>query len=159
MSDLLAKLKAGSLNSKDIPWPGNEDLLIRMRVYNDNDHLKATLATDKVITNVTMSNVERYNAELYTQLLYLVITDLDNKPIGTIADFRTLLTPEIKKILIDLLDALHEECSPDPENMTSEEFDLLLNDIKKNVEETVLSVSNIFTLRKLVLSLVLNQKK
>ena len=153
--DLLQKIKAGSQAYKDISWPGQAETLIRLRVLNDNDYLQSTLAADKTVPNVSVANVSRYNGEMETQLLYRAITDPESKKsIGTITDFRQLLTPEIKAQLIDVLDALHNEFSPNPDNLSSEEFDKLFEDIKKNAEETVSSVSNIFTLRKLVKYLV-----
>lgn len=162
ISNLLKRLKAGSKATKEIPWPGsdNEEDLIRMRVLNDEDYLKATLAADKMIPNVTMANVSRYNAELETQLLYRSLTDPETgHTLGTITEFRQLLSPEIKAILVDELDALHNENSPNVESMTDEDFDKLFEEVKKNAEKTVSSISSIHILRKLVKSLASTPKK
>lgn len=159
MDDLLQKIKAGSQATKDIPWPGQEDNIIRMRILNDQDYLMATLAADKIITNVTVANVSKYNGEVETQLLYRsVINPETGKNLGAITDFRLILTPEIKVVLVDELGALHDEHSPDPSNMSEEEFDKLFETVKKNAVETVSGVSNIFTLRKLVVSLATSRK-
>ena len=159
-NNLLMKLKAGSKVYKDIQWPGTDDATIRMRILNDGDYLAATLASDKIMGSVTMANASRYNAELETQLLYRSITDPESgKSLGVITDFRLLISPEIKADLIDELDALHVENSPNPEVLSDEEFDKLFESVKKKPEEVVSSVSNINTLRKLVKYLVPAPKK
>lgn len=157
--DLLQKIKSGSQVTKEIPWPG-DDAIIKMRILNDNDYLQATLAADKLLPKVSVANVNRYNAELETQLLHKSITDPETgRNLGNISEFRQLLTPEIKSVLIDELDALHTEHSPDPNTLSEEEFDKLFLEIKKNATKTVGSVSNIHTLRKLVTILASKQKK
>ena len=129
-----------------------------LRVANDNDYLQATIAADQLFPNVTIANSYKYNGEVEAQLLYRCVTDLENKPIGTITNFRDLLTPEIKSSLIDELDAFHEECSPIMDKMSNEEFDKLLDSIKKNVQD-IGNISSIHTLRRLIVSLVSVPKK
>lgn len=150
--DLIDKIKAGSQATKDINWPGSENM-IRIRLCNESDFLLASQQTDKIFegTRIAAENVDQYSAEKETQLLFRAILDptTDKQLFTNITEFRSVLTPEIKNILGEALDALHEEYSPDPETISEEDFDKLVQDVKKNAE-AIENVSNIFTLRKLV---------
>lgn len=162
MSNLLEKIKAGTLNKKQIKWPGT-DQKIHVRVLNENDHLQSSLATDKIFigTPIALQNMDQYNAELETQYLYRAIQDPETgkQLFSNITDFRDMLTPEIKNILAEELDSFHEECSPDPYKMPQDEFDALVANVKKNAKETVGDVSNIGTLRRLIIYLASRRKK
>jgi hypothetical protein len=156
MTTLLEKLKASGYHKKETKWPGTDNI-IHLRVLNENDYLQASLSTDKLFsdTQIAIQNIDKYNAELETQYLFRAIEDPETckQLFSNITDFRGLLTPEVKEILADELDSLHEEFSPDPMKMDQEEFDKLLNDVKKNAKETVGNVSNIFIARKLIIYL------
>ena len=162
MSDLLDKIKAGSSHKKEVSWPGT-DQTIHMRVLNENDHLQSSLATDALFkgTPIALQNMDHYNGELETQYLYRATEDPETgkQLFSNITEFRDVLTPEIKNILAEELDALHEEFSPDPLKLSDEEFDKLTSDIKKNAEATVGAVSNIFIARKLIIFLAKPRKK
>lgn len=156
MSDLIDKIKASSFHKKEIKWPGT-DQTIHLRILNENDHLQATLATDKLFsgTPIAVQNIDKYNAELETQLLFRAIQspETGKQLFSDITNFRDIISPEVKNFLAEELDALHEEFSPDPYKMSEEQFDKLINDIKKNAKATVGIVSNIYTLRKLIIYL------
>jgi len=161
MSNLLDKIKAGSLNKKEITWPGT-DQKVHLRVLNENDHLQASLSADKIFegTPIAIQNMDQYNAELETQYLFRAIEDPETgkRLFNTITEFREIVTPEIKNKLAEELDSFHEECSPDPYKMSDEEFDKMILNVKKNAKETVGNVSNINTLRELIIYLA-NQKE
>jgi predicted transcriptional regulator len=155
---LLEKLKAGSENYKETVWPGT-DYIILLRVLSAHDQNNVTFETEKLFTNnkvsVGVGTIDDYNAERETRMLFYSITDPETRTqsFKNITEFRKVLTPEIKEILAEELNELHEECSPSPYEIDQAEFDKLVVNIKKNVEETVGSVSNIHTLRKLVIYL------
>ncbi len=162
MTTLLEKLKASGYHKKETKWPGTDNI-IHLRILNENDYLQASLSTDKLFsgTPIAVQNIDKYNAELETQYLFRSLEDPETgkQLFSNITDFRDLLTPEIKEILADELDSLHEEFSPDPLRMDQEAFDKLLNDVKKNAKETVGTVSNIFIARKLIIYLAKQHKK
>lgn len=149
--ELIDKIKAGSQATKEIDWPGSENK-IRIRLCNENDFLIASQETDKLFegTRIAAENVDQYSAEKETQLLFRAIQDpATGKQLFTnITDFRTVLTPEIKNILGETLDALHEEYSPDLDTISDSDFDKLVEGVKKNAD-IIDDVSNIYTLRKL----------
>jgi len=162
MSELLDKIKAGSLHKKDIKWPGT-DQTVHLRVLNENDHLQSSLAAEAIFkgTPIALQNMDQYNAELETQYLYRAIENPETgeKLFSNITEFRDVLSPEIKNILAEQLDAMHEEFSPDPYKMSDEDFDKLLADIKKNAKETAGTVSNINTARRLIIYLAKQLEK
>lgn len=157
MSDLLQKIKAGTNNTKIIDWPGDESLKIELRVLSGQDHLDSSLAADKIFdgTKVGIENIDNYSAELEIQLLFRAIMDPETNEqlFKNITDFRSSISPEVQDILGERLDALHEECSPDPMKMNDGEFDKLTADLKKNPKTTAGSISNIYTARKLIIFL------
>ena len=162
MSDLLDKIKAGSLHKKEVTWPGTEQK-VHLRVLNENDHLQASLAADKIFdgTTIAIQNLNQYNAELETQYLFRAIENPETgkRLFSNITEFRDIITPEVKNKLAEELDSFHEDCSPDPYKMSDEDFDKLVADVKKNVEETVGNVSSISTLRRLIIYLAKKKEK
>lgn len=160
--DLLEKLKSSSYHKKEVLWPGTEHK-VHIKVLNENDHLQSALAVDKLFKDVAIAiqNIDQYNNELEIQYLFRAIEDPETgkKLFSNITDFRDMLTPEIKNQLSEQLDSFHEEVSPDPFKMSPEEFDKLIKDVKKNAEQTVGAVSNIYTLRKLAVYLATPRRK
>lgn len=157
MATLLEKIKASSYHKEETKWPGTDNMM-HLRILNEEDHLQATISADKLFgeTKFSVQNIDQYNAELETQLLFRAIENPETgkQLFSNITDFRSLLTPEVKDVLADELDALHEEYSPDPFKMDEEKFDKLLFDLKKNAKKTAGNVSNIHIARKLIIYLV-----
>ena len=161
--NLIDKIKLGSQAKKKIDWPGAEDATIQIRVCNENDYLQASMAADQLFKDVKvgLENIDAYNAEKETQLLFRAIQDPETNEqlFKNITEFRDLLVPEIKNFLSDQLDALHEEFSPELTTISDEDFDKLVQDVKKNAEEVIQTQSNIYTLRKLIIYLVNQRSK
>jgi hypothetical protein len=158
MSDLLQRLKAGTANVKRIKWPGSE-AEVAIRVANSNDELAASTATDKYFKaegiDVNAQNLEVYLSERNTQLLYRCIADPETgEALGTITEFRGLLTQGVRDVLVDEFAAWQKECSPNPDNTPPEEYDRLVAMVKKNVEVIDTKVSSISLARRLLRSLV-----
>ena len=158
-SSLLATLKAGTDNKKTIKFPGTDQDVV-IRVLSEAERQAAAFATEQRFQSQniepTMTTVDVYEQEKTTQLLYRALGDPDDakKPIAkNIDEFRSNLTLEEKNVLVDEYEALEKECSPNPEYMSDEEFDTLLEGIKKNAEATASNVSSIATARRLIVSL------
>ena len=151
--DLIEKIKAGCQVKKTVDWPGAEAAKVDIRVCNENDYLQASIATDRLFkdSRIALENINEYNSEKEIQLLFRAILDPETgvQLFKNITEFRTLLTPEVKDFFAEQLDALHEEFSPDLTTISDEDFDKLVQDVKKNAVEALSTQSNIYTLRKL----------
>lgn len=150
--DLIDKIKAGSNFKKRFKWPGT-DIDIAIRVLNEGDYLKSTLDTDEIFNKgVGLANVEEYQAEKSTQLLYRGCIDPDTgkQIFGNITEFREVLTPEIKQELDKYLDEVHSEVSPKAKELDEKEVDAFYQAIKKNCQETLLNISSIPMLKRLI---------
>jgi hypothetical protein len=160
MSDLLQRLKLGSDNVKLIDWPGT-DKKVALKILSQQDTQLAAFDTERIFKSnkieISMVTAEEYESEKSTQILYRALRDpekLSEAIAGTITEFRSLLSREEKKLLIDQYLAFESECSPSPDNLSNEEFDRLVESVKKKVEQTLGSVSNIGTLKRLITTLV-----
>jgi hypothetical protein len=156
--NLLEKLKQGTAIYKDVEIPGSPGDFIRVKLLSEDDELQASLAADKIYDGhkVGFENIRMYDAEVETQMLYRSLKDpaTGNGISKNINDFRTAFTPETKEYFITELDNLRKEFSPSLDKMSADEYDKLMEDLKKKPEETIGSVSNIDLAKKLILSLV-----
>ncbi len=155
MSDsFLDMLRAGTKACKTITWPGT-DIKVELRVANDQDRFEASLAADRIFSgagiDIKMQNIDAYEAEKATQLLWRVLQKpgCEERVAHDIADFRRLLRDGVREKIAAEHTAWQQECSPDPYEMSDDEFESLLLSVKKNAEKTLSSVTNIFVLRKL----------
>lgn len=154
MADLLEKLMAGVANWREVQWPGSETAVC-IRPVTEQDRLEATVAADRFFrdakSQIGMENIRAYEDEYAVQILFRVVADPVTKKrlCEDIATFRKLLVGNTPRILTDHLNALASECSPAPDSMSSDEFDLLIERVKKNAGEALGNVSDIFVLRKL----------
>jgi hypothetical protein len=153
--DLLQKLKAGTANRKQIKWPDTDDM-IEIRVASEQDHLDAVIAADNIFRDhkIGFENVQAYQAEIETQLLYRCILENGERLFKNITEFRSILTPEVKNLLAETLNNLHEDCSPSPFKMSDAEFDKFYDSVKKKPEETLGKVSSTLMLRRLILFII-----
>ena len=159
MDDLFSKLIAGTKARKSIPWPGT-DVEVEIRVANDQDRFEAGIATDKLFSELGIrigsENVYSYEAEKATQLLWRVVMKpgTDSRVTENITEFRALLRDGVREKLAEAHTSFQQECSPDPYEMTDQEFDVLYARVKKNAPAILSKESSIFTLRKLAHTLV-----
>jgi len=156
MACLLEQLKAGVSNYVERVFPGT-DIKIRIRVLNNWDMLDSSMAADKIWKGaeieVSLQNIKAYEAEKETQYLYRACSDLENKPLApNVSEFRRLLTVSDRAWLIDQYNELDAESNPAPDTMPDDEFDALVESVKKN-PNTLSKLGNISTLRRLALFL------
>jgi hypothetical protein len=157
---LLDRLKAGKRNIKLISFPGTTEQ-IALTILNEEERQLSTINADRVLKTAKldynqMMTASEFDAEKATQILQMSLKDPANldRPFASIIELRKLLTKDIKGILIDEYLAFEQECSPSPDNLSTEEFDRIIETLKKNPKETVGSVTSIATARKLILILV-----
>lgn len=161
MSNLLEKIKAGVKNDKLINFPGL-DVEVKIKVPTCQDSSDARLAADKIYEgfSIGVHNADDYDFEKTVQLLYRCIIDPEtNKPLfRNITEFRHSLTPEIIDYFDSELFSFQQDVSPNPNNMSDEEFDTLLERVKKNVKEELGNISSLHTAKRLIVTLA-NQRK
>jgi len=156
MNNMLAKLKAGIKNRKTIKFPGTDQDVV-LRVLSEAELQDAALAADQHFkakkVDIGFSTADELEAEQTLQVIYRSIKDASGNPIvDSVDEFRNLITSEEKSILTENYQSLEQECSP--REMSAKKFDDLLENVKKNPEMTVGSVSNITTARRLIICLV-----
>jgi hypothetical protein len=158
MPSLLEKIKAGARNRKEIKFPGT-DIKVALRVLSNQDTLDAALAADRLYKAedipVGMQNIGEYESEKTTQQLYRALSDPENGgPIApSITEFRKNLTPGERAALIEEYNAFDAECNPSPDTMPADEFDRLVEDVKKKPEATIGNISSMHALKRLALFL------
>ncbi|GAG42418.1 unnamed protein product, partial [marine sediment metagenome] len=108
---IIEKLKAGSLHFAETIWPGTEERIL-LRILNAQDYSEILIGVENIFKNIVMttSNVDDYNAERETWMLFHSISDVATKTrlFPNVSELRKCLTPEIKEILAEELDALHD---------------------------------------------------
>lgn len=158
--ELIDKIKLGTNLTKEIKWPGTEEVVL-IRLLSDNDYLMATKQTESVFGDIKIAvqTLDSYNSEKETQLLFRAILNPETKErlFSNITDFRQVLRLEVKEKLMQEFDIFEQENNPDYEKLSDEEFDKLLLNLKKKSNGTVGNISNIYTLRRLVLYLANQQ--
>jgi hypothetical protein len=158
---LLEKIKLGVNNCKIINFPGTTEK-VKIRVLTDAEELSAEIATEHVFINakigVAMHNIDMYEQEKTIQKLFLALTDLEGNPIASsIEAFKKRITRTDSDMLVDEYSALMAECSPSPDKMSTEEFDRLVDAVKKKPESTIGNISSISTLKRLSIYLANQQ--
>lgn len=156
MSSLLAKLKKGKRNTKPINFPGTEDKVL-LRVLSEQEQQNAMIAAERYLKEkeivVSLSSTDLYLEEQSIQILYRALRSPDNQVAHFAAspdELRELISVAEGNFLIDLYREYELECSPDPMDMSQDEFDGLVTDIKKNCDQTLSLVSNIVVAKKLI---------
>lgn len=160
MSDLLQKLKSGTDNIKIIDWPGT-DQKVALKILSQQELQDASFAAErlfksqKVETNLMTAN--DYEQEKVVQILYRALRDPErtSEPIcGSVSTFRCNITSKELDILSGHYVAFETECSPSPDRLSSDEFDKLLSEVKKTPDSAIGTITNIYTLRRLITSMV-----
>jgi hypothetical protein len=160
MSDLLSTLKAGTDNVKLIKFPKSETP-IALKILNQKELQDAAFCTERLFKtekiDVNLMTSEEYSSEKATQILFRCIRDPENLEQGiapNITVFRASLTRNEKEYLIGEYLAFEKDVSPSPDNMSNEEFDKILLDVKKNPEDITGKIFSSSMLKKLITTLV-----
>jgi len=159
MSDLLSRLKLGTRATKLVLWPGDTEHVL-LRILSQTQRQEATFATEQLFKSakieLNMVTASEYESEQATQMLYRAVRDpaAPDEPVcPNITEFRKALTADTKRILLDEYVAFEKDISPSPDNLSSEEFDKILSDLKKNPSQTLSNISSISTLKRLCVTM------
>ncbi|MGD0342876.1 MAG: hypothetical protein ABSA76_14330 [Bacteroidales bacterium] len=158
-TNLLAVIKKGTDNNKLIKWPGTDTPVI-LKILSEQERLDASLATERLFKSekveANLMTADQYESEKTIQMLYRALRcpdNLDTPLCPNISQFRKALSREDMKMLITEYLGYESLCSPSPENLSSEDFDRLLQDLKKNATATTTNITSLCTARKLLLIL------
>ncbi len=153
-SSLLQRLKQ-NLPTKRLRWPDSEEEIV-LHVATSQIWQTATVKASEIFKDVQIGyhNMDDFAQEKLVQALHLCVKDGNDKTFCSITEFKTLVTPEILVWLDDQHAILEEDYSPNIDNMSNDQFDKLISDVKKKPEETLQGVSSIYTLRRVCLYLV-----
>jgi len=156
MSDLLLRLKLGSSATKLVTWPGSAEHVL-LKILSQQQRQEATFATEQLFktakVELNMVTANEYESEQATQMLYRSLRDpaAPDEPIcASVTEFRKALSADEKRILLDEYVAFEKDISPSPDNLSDEEFDRILSDLKKNPSQTLGNISSISTAKRLL---------
>jgi hypothetical protein len=159
MSDLLQKLKLGTDHTKLIDFPGTTQKVV-IRILSTADLQMATFNTERLFKaekiDINIVSANDYDDERATQMLYMALRDPENQdePIArTITEFRRSITKEIKSALVDEYLTFEKDVSPTPDNLSSEELDRTIAEVKKKPETILTSAISTAMLKKLIIIL------
>ncbi|MBV5339186.1 MAG: hypothetical protein J0665_06450 [Deltaproteobacteria bacterium] len=143
---ILEKLKAGTKNTRDINFHG---IPLKLRLLSEAEILQCRLDTVAYAKKKELDE-ESQAAENARRQLFTVLSDTEgNRVADNIDSFRDLLTRGEREYLIEEYLFLENECLPSVPGMERAEFDDILELVKKS-PESILSVSNTATLRRLI---------
>lgn len=155
----LADLRAGVRMRKTIPFPGTQQQ-VDLKVLTNAEEQDAEFAAENVFKTakigIEFHNVNNFNHEITVQKLYRSLreTGTDHPIAASITDFKSNITPIECDLLVEELNAFLEEFNPSPMTMTAEEFDGVVEGLKKNPSQTIGNISSFATLKRLALCLV-----
>lgn len=142
---ILERLKAGIKNTRDVDFHGTP---LKLRLLSEAEILKCRLDT-VAYSKKNELDEETQAMENARRQLFTVLSDTEgNRVAESIDSFRDLLTRGEREYLIEEYLFLENECLPSVPGMERAEFDDILELVKKS-PESILSVSNTATLRRL----------
>jgi hypothetical protein len=157
MSGLLARLKAGRAAVGQVTVDG---VTFGLRLLTEQDYLAAQIATEAAMREAGMelsvSTAEAFEAEKSSQLLVRALIDPANsQPVAETAQaLREATYRDQQASLVNAYLAHEKTFSPSERTLTDDELSALLEEVKKNPETMLSSVSNIDTLKRLITVLV-----
>jgi hypothetical protein len=157
-SNLLSRIKLGTANTKMVKWPGSEEL-VSLRILSLQERQEAGFATERHFKtsgiDLNMATAPDYDEEKAVQMLWRALRDPNgNVPLcKSIGEFRCALTREDKTTLIDEYLTFERDCAPSPDNLTEDEFDQFVSELKKTPDEILSGNYSTSMLKKLCRSL------
>lgn len=155
---ILQQLRAGAENRKTIMFPGTK-IPVDIKIITDAEEQSAEFAAESIFKtaklDIAFHNVDAFALEQTTQKLYraLRVPGTDDPIEPTITEFKQYLSRIERDLLVDDMNAFYEEWNPSPRTIPAEEFDALVESLKKKPQQTILSVSSFATLKLLAIYL------
>ena len=143
---ILEKLKAGTNNSKTVPFLGET---LKIRLLSEGEMAQARMEA-QAYTKQKGLDEESELIEKVLRQLFIAVTDTDgNKLAENMDKFRLLVTRGEREYLIDEYLMLERDCLPSVPGMDDAEFEDILDEVKKS-PDSILNSSNISTLKRLI---------
>jgi len=151
---LIEQLKAGTRNTRTIPWPGREDS-ITLRILTEAEIEEAQFEVERRFKaaqiEFSAATMDAYQASQNTAILARAIVDPETgkrmfKQTDELAQLPAFASA--KAILIEEWNALDNESNPALKKMTDEEYDKLFTEVKKT--PSISNFLNSTTLRGLI---------
>lgn len=155
---LLAKLKKNNANYRERYFPGTEQK-IRIRVLTGAETQSCAVSAKKHMADYHGVDYGEFLADVFSeecdwQTLFLAITDPDGNPIAdNILEFRAKLSDAERLALGVEYNEVCNECAPQVDAQTEEQFDALVAEVKKKPEAVVRNIYGISLLRRLIVTL------
>ena len=155
---MIEKLKLGTANVKLIKWPGN-DVTVAMHILSQSEIQESVFAAERLFKGskieMNFGTADEYESEIANQKLYRALRDpAEDKPVAdNIVEFKKSLTSGERKMLMEEYIAFEQECSPSPDNLSNDEFDKVLSDLKKKPLETIGTITSLAVAKKLLLTM------
>jgi hypothetical protein len=160
MGDLLQRLKQGTKSTKLIPSPWNQNEMIAIRILSHGQYQQAVIDTETHFKSrkieMSQTTAVEWENERAIRLLYAALRDpksLDEAIAPDIMSFRNSLTLKEVQFFLDEMLAFETECSPRIDELSGDELDRLVEDLKKKPQETLSNVTSLPLLRKLTLTM------
>ena len=154
---LLEELKKDEAIETSRNFPGTTRE-VTVRLLSNGEHQDAVFDAKRFFVKeditIDMSTLDAYEDEKTTQILFRSITDKEGNPIApSVEVFRKNITKAEKDMLALYYEELEEESAPPfIDTMTEEDFEKVLDEVKKNPAIQLNGLS-IHTLRRLTTSL------
>jgi hypothetical protein len=143
---ILEKLKAGTRNSREIPFHG---MRLKARLLSEAEIQQSQVDAHAYATLKRLTD-EGKAVESILRQLFMSVTDHDGNKLAENMDcFRDLLTRVDREYLVEEYLYLEAESMPTNPGMEPIEFNEILAQVKKS-PDSILNASNISTLRRLV---------
>jgi hypothetical protein len=149
-NSILARIRAGIANQREISWPGNPDVKLRVRILSAMEITDARFENQQEFksrgVDVAVHNLPDYREQEADHALWRALLDSDgNRIFSSADDFRKFCSREEIKVFADEYTALSAECDPDVGSMSESEMQNLCDFLKKKPELIRLNVSSLRT--------------
>lgn len=156
--DILQQMLAGTSGGIPVDIP-KSNVKMHLRVLTDFEEQQAEFAAEAVFVDakipIGMHNFDLLQLERTTQKIFLALTDDEGNRVAESAQkFKQSLTRIFQNMLVEKYNDLEEKCNPNPEKMTDSAYEEIVSAVKKKPDATVLNISSLTTLRRLIITLV-----
>jgi len=151
--DIIAKLRDGIDKIKTVHIG---DVTVGLKALRHNHYHEAQMTVSKAYqaeeVRVGMHNIDDFEMDKEDQYLLMTVVDVETGILifDDVQTLRESLNKATRDSLLAEAEEWQEECSPNLSNLSEEEFDEVLEQVKKKPDQATLNELNLHTLKKLV---------
>ena len=151
-------LSVSELPIKEFPFPGT-GAPVSMKVLTCERLELAKFETERYFEQEKIpygpATAESYVFEKTLRLLFYALRTAQGHPLAeTLKVFKQNMTHELVETLIEIYQEHERAVSPNPDHMSEEDFEGLVDEVKKNPEEVLSLFSSSIILKRLIIILV-----